>query len=81
MRTYALYEQSRKVLAFYIVVAVVILSVACVSLDSSGIGTQPNAILFYIVGDAGWEQRKTSRRPPAPRLWWNFESGKVSTSL
>ena len=32
MRTYALYERSRKVLAMHIVVAVVIVAVGCVSL-------------------------------------------------
>jgi hypothetical protein len=39
MRMYALYGRSRKVLALYIVVAVVILAIACVSLNFSGIGT------------------------------------------
>jgi hypothetical protein len=42
MRMYALYERSRKVLFFYVVVAVVILVMACVSLNFSGIGTQPD---------------------------------------
>lgn len=36
MRVYALYERSQKVLALYIVVAVVIVAVGCVSLTSTG---------------------------------------------
>jgi len=36
MRIYALYERSRKVLALYIVVAVIIFAVNLVSLDFSG---------------------------------------------
>ena len=36
MRIYALYERSLKVLALYIVVAVAILVVGCVSLNFSG---------------------------------------------
>ena len=40
MRMYALYERNRKVLALYIVVAVVIMIMACVSLILSGAITQ-----------------------------------------
>ena len=36
MRVYALYERSRKVLALYIEVGVVIVGVGCVSLDLRG---------------------------------------------
>ena len=36
MRMYALYERSRKVLAFYIVIVVVVVAVGCVSLDLRG---------------------------------------------
>ena len=36
MRMYALYERSRKVLALYIVVAVAIVVVGCVSCNFSG---------------------------------------------
>ena len=35
MRMYALYERSRKVLAFYIVIGVVVVAVGCVSLNLS----------------------------------------------
>ena len=36
MQMYALYERSRKVLALYIVVAIAIMVVSCVSLNFSG---------------------------------------------
>jgi len=84
MRMYALYGRSRKVLALYIVVAFVILVIACVSLNFSGLCTQPDiqlVLLWYVVGDARWKKRKSSRRATAHRLRWNFESRTVSTSL
>ena len=40
MRMYALYDRSRKVLALYIVIAVVAVAVGCVSLNLCTIGTQ-----------------------------------------
>ena len=39
MRMYALYERSRKVLALYIAIGVVLVSMACVSTYSSGMST------------------------------------------
>ena len=42
MRIYALYERSRKVLALYMVLSVVILVMACVSLNFMGIGIHPD---------------------------------------
>ena len=36
MRMYALYERSRKVLAFYIVIGVVVVAMGCVSLNLRG---------------------------------------------
>ena len=42
MRMYALYERSRKVLALYIIIAAVILAVACVSLNLDGNSDLPS---------------------------------------
>jgi hypothetical protein len=84
MRMYALYERSRKVLALYILVAVVILVMACVSPDFSGISTLPDIqllISWHTVGDAGWKKRTPSGRATTHGLRWNFESRKVSISL
>ena len=53
MRTYALYERSRMVLALYIGVGIVIVIVGCVSLNLRGNHTQsdiPMLMLWYIVG-------------------------------
>ena len=49
MRMYALYERSRKVLAFYIVIVVVVVTVGCVSLDLSTQLDIPLLMSWYIV--------------------------------
>ena len=45
MRVYALYEQSRKVLALYIAIVVVVVVMGCVSLNFSG--SAPNLIFYF----------------------------------
>ena len=83
MRMYALYEQSRKVLALYIVVAVAILIGACVSLDftrNQYLTSIPFLILCYTVGDAERKKRKTSERAGANWLRSKYKSRKVNTS-
>jgi len=79
MRMYALYERSRKVLAFYIIVAAVILVVACVGLNLDASHDLPSLILWYIVGSTEWKRRNTLEHSHSHRLQYTIESGKVST--
>ena len=62
MRTYALYERSRKVLTLYITIAVVILVVACVSLNLDGNNDLPSRSIADSVVYSGYhwvEKMKT----------------------
>ena len=52
MRMYALYDRSRKVLAFYIVIAAVVVAVGCVSLNLSTQSDMPLLISWHIVGNS-----------------------------
>ena len=84
MRMYALYEQSRRVLALYITVAALILVVVFVGLNFSGIKAWPHIlllILLYIVGNADWKKRRPSEHSDTHRLRCSVESRKVRTSL
>jgi hypothetical protein len=86
MRMYALYDRSRKVLALYIIVAAVILAVACVSFNFDGNNYLPSRSesladsVAYIVGSTGWKKRKTLEHSNTHWLPCSVESGKVSTS-
>jgi len=72
MRMYALYERSRKVLALYIGVGVVIVIVGCVSLSLRGNHTQsdiPLSMLWY----NQWACKcKTSKQTNTRRLRSKF---------
>ena len=48
MRIYALYEQSRKVLALYIVIVIVMVAVGCVSLNLRESHTQSDIPLLML---------------------------------
>jgi hypothetical protein len=54
---YAVYERSRKVLALYIVIRVVIADVGRVSLNLRGNHTRSDIVVVYI----GYKKRETSR--------------------
>ena len=80
MRMYALYEQSRKVLALYIGVGVVIVIVGCVSLSLRENHTQsdmPLLMLWYML--VGSIKCKTSKQTNIRRLRSKFGSRRVST--
>ena len=88
MRMYALYKRSRKVLAMYIVIAVVAVAVGCVSLNLRWIHHDqyslqsdiPLLMSWCIVGNSEPTTRHTSGHPNAPRLQSTFGSRRVSTS-
>ena len=50
MRMYALYERSRKVLALYIFIVVIVVAVACVSHNLRGNYYRPNADVVVYSG-------------------------------
>jgi len=83
MRIYALYGQSRKVLALYIIVAALISVVACVRLNFSISAWHhiPLLILLYIVDSTDWEKRRHSDHSNTQRLRYRVESRNVSTFL
>ena len=60
MRMYALYERSRKVLALYIGAGVVVVVMACVSLNLRGNHTRSD-ISLLIVGNIEYKKRQISR--------------------
>jgi len=82
MRMYALYEQSRKVLALCITFATLATVIALVSLNLRGsIPHIPLLILLHAVGTTGWTHIKPSILSNTERLWCGIGSGKVSTLL
>jgi len=54
IRMYALYERSRKVLALYIIVGVVMLAVDCVSLNLDGNNDLPLRSIADSIAYSGW---------------------------
>ena len=62
MRMYALYERSRKVLAFYIIIAAVILAADCVSLNLGGNSDLPSHSIADSVEYSGqyWAEKTTN---------------------
>ena len=64
MRTYALYERSRKVLAMYIVIVVAFMAVSCVSLNLWGNRYLVRYPIAYVVLLSGqqWFQNKINIR-------------------
>ena len=79
MRMYALYDRSRKVLAFYIVIAAVVVAVGCVSLNLSTQSDMPLLISWHIVGNSESKTRWNSGQANVHRLRFKFESRRVST--
>ena len=81
MRMFALYERSGRVLALYIIVAVVITAMGWVSLNLSGNQPLASNYMWHIVGGTGWKKRKKNGCTVTNWLQSKTESTKIGTSL